>query len=194
MKKRLIKTICSMAIVATTVSMVGCGSTEATTNNTSTKATVTEKSDEPQEIQIVKSKAKTYEIAVPKEWTAVNDKDDKVAIHQEYKTKNYNLIVSSENKSSLPKNSNIQSYAIKTIEDFKKAFKDTTYSPVKPIKIGEKDCAQFNVSATIDGTNYTYFLTALDDGTNIVRISLWTPSAQFDEARDLFNQITNSFK
>lgn len=194
MKKRLIKIICSMAIVATTVSMVGCGSKEATTNNTSSKATVTEKSDEPQEIQIVKSKAKTYEIAVPKEWTAVNDKDDKVAIHQEYKAKNYNLIVSSENKSSLPKNSNIQSYAIKTIEDFKKTFKDTTYSPVKPIRIGEKDCVQFNISATIEGTNYTYFLTALDDGTNIVRISLWTPSPQFDEARDLFNQITNSFK
>lgn len=194
MKKRLIKAICSMAIVATTVSMVGCGSKDVQTTKTSSEATVSEKSSEPQEIELVKSKGKTYEIAVPKEWEAINDKDDKVAIHQEFKAKNYNLLVSSENKSSLPKNSNIQNYATKTIEDFKKAFKDTTYSPIKPIKIGEKDCVQFNISATIQGTNYTYFITALDDGTNIVRISLWTPSDKFDEARDLFNQITNSFK
>lgn len=183
-----------MAIVATTISMVGCGSKKAETADTSSKATVSEQSSEPQEIEIVKSKGKTYQIAVPKEWNAVSDKDEKVIIHQEDKSKNYNLMINSDTKATLPKNTTIQGFANKTIEDMRKNLKDVNFSPVKSVKLGEKDCVQFNISANIQGINYTYFITVLDDGNNIVRISLWTPSDKFDEARDLFNQVTNSFK
>jgi hypothetical protein len=146
------------------------------------------------ELTVFKSKDNKYQVSASSSW-----KDAKGTLHPDSDLEIYNpqkekyLMALLESKADF-NDFSLQKYYDVVTEPFVSTLDTPKQGEVKEVTINGNKALQYTLEGTADNVNVAYLITVIETPTHYGQLMTWTLKSKWDEYKDEFTNVINSFK
>ncbi len=150
-----------------------------------------EKTQAPQTIIGTDNRA---QLTVPGNWQKRTDLHDEAEIQAANLFKEQYVIVMSESKIDFSDDLTLKDFTDLIIGSTKKTINDVVITEVKTVKVNGYDANQFEITGTVDKVKARWLYTLIEAPNNFHQIVTWSLQSKFEQNRETFMEVINSFK
>ncbi|MFD3155464.1 PsbP-related protein [Haloimpatiens sp. FM7330] len=186
MKKVILKFVCCMLLLSTTLCLlVGCNKSSKQTTTATKKAELSKK---------IKSKDNICQVTVPDSWKKAKDLNSAANLQVANMAKEKYLITISESKDTFSDSMNLEEYYKIVSQNLSKSVVNSKLSSAKDLTINGQKAKQFELTGEVNKVKAGYIVTIVQTKKNFHQIITWTMEKHFNEYKDDFHKIINTFK
>lgn len=198
MKKNVCKVIgCLVSLVMVTFMFTGCSSNntkDATNKNTVEQSENKNESNdkkEETEYKSIFSKAKTFQLNIPKTWVELDNNHEDTFISALSESKTDYVTVTKEQKADLSDKVTIDSYMDTLIDSWFEDLSKVKKSDIKELDINGQKARQIQID---DNVRTFYIITIIETDTSYYQVIMTTSPSGLEDHKGEFEKIISSFK
>ncbi|WP_035294134.1 DcrB-related protein [Clostridium sp. KNHs214] len=186
MKKIILKFLCCTLLLSSSLCLlVGCNKSTKQSNTTTKKAEASKK---------IKSKDNICQVTVPDSWKTATNLNDVANIQVANMSKEKYLITISESKDNFSDSMTLDEYTKIVSQNLSKSVVNSKLSSVKDLTINGQKAKQLELTGEVNKVKAGYIITVVQTKKNFHQIITWTMGKYFDEYKDDYHKIINTFK
>ncbi|MFF2481345.1 hypothetical protein [Paenibacillus sp. NPDC058071] len=145
-------------------------------------------------LTVFKSKDNKFEVSASSSWKDANGElhpDSDLQIYNLRKEKYFMTLLEPKEDFS---DFTLQKYYDVVTEIFNSSLVNPKQGEVKEVTVNGNKALQYTLEATVDNLNAVYLITVIETPTHYGQLMAWTTKSKWDEYKDEYTNLTNSFK
>lgn len=147
-----------------------------------------------EDLTVFKSKDSKYQVSASSSWKDANgqlNEDSDLEIYTPKKEKYFMALLESKDDFQ---DSSLQKYYDLVTEPFVSSLTNPKQGDVKEVTINGYKALQYTLEGTSDNVNVAYLITVIETPTHYGQLMVWTLKSNWDEYKDEYTNLINSFK
>lgn len=145
-------------------------------------------------LTVFKSEDNKFQVSASNSWKDANGElhpESDLEIYNPQKEKYFMALLESKEDFT---DSSLQTYYDAVTEPFVSSLDTPNQGDVKEVTINGNKALQFTLEGTLDNINIAYLITVIETPTHYGQLMAWTTKSKWDEYKDEYTNLINSFK
>ena len=149
---------------------------------------------EKDSLTVFKSEDNKFQVSASNSWEDAEGMlhpDSEIQIHNSQKEKYFITLLESKEDFT---DTSLQTYYDLVSEPFISSLDNSKQGDVKEVTINGNKALQYTLEGSVDNVSVTYLVTIIETPTHYGQLMAWTLNSKWDEYKDEYTSLTNSFK
>lgn len=142
----------------------------------------------------LKNDNESLQLTIPDGWVQDKELNPLAVLSASKRSDEKYIMVIPYNKKDFSENSKLDDFANTIKQNIGATAKNLVVGTASDTKVGDLPAKQVDISGEVNGVKAKYLMTYLEKGDHFYQIAAWTTESKFDQYKDEFKQVSESFR